>query len=528
MQRHIISILLITLTSVLSAVAATVFVLSDYTFYDKYQYIRFVDSKDSINLSDEDFYDNCAKVVFPVNKFGLPKNDATLKELEEVVLPRINEDSMELVAIVIRGAASPEGPFLNNKRLAQNRAKALTNFITARLKFNGLTDSLGNRGDDVKVLMQDYDIEDYRSLCIAMKKAGDKDYDYVKGLTDKYLANNDMRRLKLALIKAQNGQLWFRLYRTYYPQLRSARIMLFFRKHKEPEPEILPEPEVVIPEEPQETDTIVTIDTIFVEESGRDKRIARKKLLAVKTNLLMDFAYMPGYDRWCPIPNIALEYYPLKGHFTFGASFDMPWWQDYDAHKYFQFRNYQIEGRYYFKGANAAYDANEYNQKAYTGFYLQGYAHTAIFGICFDGNRGWVGEGVGAGIGAGYVVPLCRSGHWKLELGLQLGFFRCQYDPYRYENPVNPSYHDDLYYYKWTGKNSLFKKRQYRWNWIGPTRVGITVSYDLLYRRVNKKGISLKAYETYKANEAYGANEANEANKANKANEPQGERRAHE
>jgi len=62
----------------------------------------------------------------------------------------------------------------------------------------------------------------------------------------------------------------------------------------------------------------------------------------------------------------------------------------------------------------------------------------------------------------------------------------------------------------------LFKKRQYRWNWIGPTRIGITLSYDLLYRRIQKNGVSLKAYETYRINGA---------NKADKANE---ERRAHE
>ena len=136
-----------------------------------------------------------------------------------------------------------------------------------------------------------------------------------------------------------------------------------------------------------------------------------------------------------------------------------------------------------------------YNKKAYTGFYLQGYAHLAVFGICFDENRGWVGEGAGAGIGAGYVLPLSREGHWRLEFGLQAGFFRCKYDPYQFENPVNPAYRDGLYYYKWTQRPSLFEKRQYRWNWIGPTRIGITLSYDLLYRRIEKKGVSFKSTE---------------------------------
>ena len=240
----------------------------------------------------------------------------------------------------------------------------------------------------------------------------------------------------------------------------------------------------------------------------------------MKTNLLFYGVYMPGYNRWCPIPNIALEYYPKGGHLTFGASFDMPWWQDYDAHKYFQIRNYQIEGRYYFKrsGASGTTESQQPQQSqqpqkpqqpqqsqqsqqpqppspAFAGFYLQAYIHTGVFGICFDANRGWVGEGVGGGIGAGYVLPISKNGHWRLDLGLQVGYLHCKYDPYKYENPVNPAYHDNLYYYKWTLKPDLFKERQYRWNWFGPTRIGITLSYDLLYRRTHKRGMSFKPTE---------------------------------
>ena len=85
------------------------------------------------------------------------------------------------------------------------------------------------------------------------------------------------------------------------------------------------------------------------------------------------------------------------------------------------------------------------------------------------------------------MLPLTRKGHWRLEFQLQAGIFHCKYDPYQYENTVNPDYHDDLYYYKWSDDPDLFKKRQYRFTWIGPTRVGVTLSYDLLYRKARKK-----------------------------------------
>ena len=461
---------------------------------DEINYNWYIDTEEPIDLADEHFFENSAKILFRINRYGLPKNDKTLKELKDVVLPRINQDSLELIAIVIRGGASPEGPYWLNKLLSEQRAKALTKFVTSHLKFSALNDSTNVN----KNLSQIYEVEDYRSLCILMKKAGDPDYDYVKGLCDKYLSQKKESQLKTVLMKARGGKLWNRLLKQYFPQLRAARIMLFFRKHKQAPEVVVPQP--AAPVEPPKTNAVVVqappVEPVMVTEV-----IDRKKLLAVKTNMLLYGLYVPGYNRWAPVPNIAIEYYPKKGHFTYGASFDMPWYQNYQAHKYFQFRNYQIETRYYLNGAkkpSGSYDADEtrkYNKKAFMGFYLQAYAHLAVFGICFDENRGWVGEGLGGGVGAGFVTPISKKGHWKLEFGLQVGFFRCKYDPYQYENPVNPFYRDHLYYYKWTQKPSLFKKRQYRWNWIGPTRIGITLSYDLLYRRIQKKGMSFKSKE---------------------------------
>ena len=96
------------------------------------------------------------------------------------------------------------------------------------------------------------------------------------------------------------------------------------------------------------------------------------------------------------------------------------------------------------------------------------------------------------------MMPISKNGHWRLDFGLQVGWMTCLYDPFQYENLINLNYHDDLYYYRWTGRASDFKKRQYRFNWLGPTRVGITLTYDLLYRRQSKKGVSFKAYEPYR------------------------------
>lgn len=208
--------------------------------------------------------------------------------------------------------------------------------------------------------------------------------------------------------------------------------------------------------------------------------------MSVKTNLLFDLAYMPGYNRFCPIPNVAIEFYPLRGHFTYGASFDGPWWKHYSKHKYFQLRNYQVHTRYYLRRGDIE-ERKPGKGAAFKGFFFSAYAHAYLYNICFSEKRGWEGEGWGAGMGVGYVMPIDRKEHWRLEFGLQLGYLHTLYDPYQWRCPVDPDTDANHYYYKWYGNAKDFKKRQHSYSWIGPTRVEITLSYDLIYRHKERK-----------------------------------------
>ena len=438
----------------------------DSAFYARYPYVIIIDEGEDADISDELFYRNAASVVFKVSKWDLPAEDKTLHELHDSVLPRISRDSLRIVRVKMRGAASPEGPEKFNRFLSQQRQKALYDFVAEQLQLP--------QGDS---LLLETATEDYDYLYKRMMQDGDPDFGRVKHLFDEYMPRLEYDRLKRALRSIDGGRLWRRLLTTYFPSLRAARLVIVCQRKPEPKPE----PIVVV--EP--------VKPVEVREPAKPEpwveRYPRREMLSVKTNLLFYGVYMPsGYNRWCPIPNIAIEYYPLKGHFTYGASIDFPWWQDYHAYKYFQIRNYQLETRYYLRSGNID-RRPEGKGAAFRGLYLQAYGNLGLFGICFDAKRGWVGEGIGGGIGIGYVLPLTRKGHWRLEFQLQAGIFHCKYDPYQYENTVNPDYHDDLYYYKWSDDPDLFKKRQYRFTWIGPTRVGVTLSYDLLYRKARKK-----------------------------------------
>ena len=452
---------------------------------EKYSYVVVLDSASmasgGIELSDSLFYKISRKVVFPVNKYDIPQNSPFRRELLGEILPYFDNNDYVLEAMLVRGAASPEGPYEWNRTLGKLRSDALLRLIRDNVKHP--LDSLTR----VKQMP-----EDYLYLLLLMKERNDRDYQRVAKVVERY-AGGKQERLKGELMAMDEGRLWKRLLHEYFPKMRAARVVLFFRRRSLP---------VEIPRIANGAfvwaDSISLNLTPFPLPVADKQRIPRREFLSVKTNLLFDFAYMPfGYNRFCPIPNIAIEYYPLHGHFTYGASLDFPWWQHYQKHKYFQIRNYQLEARYYLKSGDV--ERTGYGKgAAFTGWYAQAYANMAIYGLCFDANRGWEGEGAGAGLGVGYVMPLTKKGHWRLEFGLQLGVFFTKYDPYQYESVMYPDKHDNLYYYKWDNWGNFFSRRQHKLTWIGPTRVGVTLSYDLLYRRRAKKGVSFKSWEVIK------------------------------
>ncbi len=426
---------------------------------DKYPYVIVLDKDSVVDITDSLFYRISRKVIFPVNKYVIPENSEFRRESAHELMPYLNDRFYRLEEIVMRGAASPEGPYRWNVFLSEHRLQALLTLINEHSRVP-LEDELKR----VEIP------EDYIYLLRLMKGKADRDYDRVAEVVNR-LINTDQRQLKLELQQMDGGRLWRRLLREYFPQTRAARVVLVFRKY---------DPGKVRKVEPVKP--LITAPAKLPPPPPLPFVLARRELLSVKTNLLLDAAYMPGYNRWCPIPNIAIEYYPLHGHFTYGASVDFPWWQDYDGHKYFQVRNYQLETRYYFKSGDVR-ERGYGRGPAFRGWYVQAYGHMGLYSICFEATLGWVAEGVGCCRGLGYVMPLGRKGNWRLEFGAQFGFFWTKYDPYQYECPVDPTEHDNLYYYKWSNDADLFRERQYRFTWFGPTRVGITLSYDLLYRK---------------------------------------------
>lgn len=424
-----------------------------------------------VKTTDSVFIHNSRPINFVVDKIDI--SDSDRRWITDTLIPQLR--ALGKKGIVIgRAAASPEGSEPNNVRLAHQRRAS----VDALLQEYGIS---------AKRIRYDVVPEDYPMLRSLMYLAHDDHLRALDMLMKQYTAFG--ARFKAALKEYDGGRLWRYLLDNYFGKLRAVRIMAI---DKDLTALTMPEDlEMLTLSDfsPIRKDTIapyrMTLDFTSSFPSlphPLQSLRPRRELLSVKTNLLFDFAYMPGYDRFCPIPNVAIEYYPLHGHFTYGASFDGPWWQHYDDHKYFQVRNYQVHTRYYFRNGDIRYNLPG-KGAAFKGVYLSAYAHAGLYNICFDANRGWEGEGFGGGLGIGYVTPISRNEHWRLEFGMQAGFFYTKYDPYQWLCPVDPDNDVRQYYYKWYGAAQDFKKRQYRYTWFGPTRIEVTLSYDLLRRR---------------------------------------------
>ena len=497
-MKQLLTTAVFTLYAVLGFAFGTPTCLSDVQTSKEYKCIRIVNNESETNVDSREFREMCGQVTFQINKFHIDETCEFAKELETEIIPLVNASNLKLVKMVVRGAASPEGPYDNNKWLSEQRSKNLFEFVNSRLKY------------PVEMTPEVFSTvaEDYEFLADLMAENNDAYYVEVKNLVNYCSKYSTQRELKQKLMKLDGGLAWKRMLRLYFPELRSARVAFFFKKVEEPKPAQQPSEQPATPlppatvqpaEEPQtpaeEAGTQPT-DTVVVMG---DDRLHRRELISIKTNILGYGVYIPQYG-YCPIPNIGIEYYPLHGHVTYAASLDFPWWQGNTTnHKYFQIRNYTLEGKYYLKTGDID-KVGLGNGPAFRGWYASVYANAFLYGIGFNRDKGWQGEGLGAGLGIGYVMPLGHQSRWKLEFELKAGFFWTKYDPYVYGCPVE-QVDDGKYYYKWTRDADLFQKRQYRFTWLGPTRIGITITYDLLFRRINRKGISFNSTEPLPLND---------------------------
>ena len=200
----------------------------------------------------------------------------------------------------------------------------------------------------------------------------------------------------------------------------------------------------------------------------------RRPVIGLSTNLLYYVA---------TVPSIGIEFYPARGHWTFGADLDFSHWMIRASHFYNQIHNITLSTRRYFRSSDSYTTARRHKSdspavSSFYGLYLTGNVNAVQYGLGWDAH-GWEGEGLGVGIGIGYKWQLDRRMY--LDLGATAGFFYSRYDPYVWGN-------DDTgwYYYDYNGDPRDFVPRRMALRWFGPTRVYISLGVNI-FDRNNKR-----------------------------------------
>lgn len=351
-------------------------------------------------------------------------------------------------SVIIVSQSSPEGVYEYNVKLSHRRAETMRQAIVQRHP------ELSNR------LYLHADGESWARLRENVandRKMKQTTIDQVLRIIDADVSV-DTKKWRM-----QQLPIYRYLLQTHYPRIRNSVFFIVYVVEEEPVievveevvEEVIPVPEETPVEIVEETPAELPVETLVVEEFDYEP------LLNVHTNLLYDAATMV---------NVGVEYYPRNSRWTIAANYTFPWWSRDKNHRYMQAMDGELQVRRYFDKTST-----------HTGHYLMAYGHGNLYDFSLDAKRAWQGEGWGIGLGYGYVWQPWKNKQWKLEAFVRLGYYYSVYDPYHASDPYNGKY-----YYDWEGAIEDFERRNHRLRWLGPTGVGVTLSYDLNWRKVKK------------------------------------------
>lgn len=392
-------------------------------------------------------------------------NRMALRHLDKMI------DSLgidNITAIEIVSQASPDGILSRNIWLSEHRSDVMVRYILSafpelksKISINTVTESWEN-------LARYVDQDPYLSDGIKKKIINIIDSETLSVYDKKARLKHNLGR------EAKVGDVYDYLLTTYYAVIRNSGVYILHNV----EPVTVVDIEPLKPEvEEKETvlkDTVVPLPD-QPEPVAPAEPVRKRPVVAVKTNLPYYGFYRKDLG-WGPIYNVEMEVYPTEeGRWTFLGEYDFPWHVSKTSHECFQILNLQLEARRYFKKASN-----------HSGHYLSAYLGANLYDINFDGQygNGYQGEGLGGGLGYGYVLPLGKKPdtRWKLEFFVKGGVYVTLYDPYSAGTTLPTKY-----YYDWWDDPKLFMRRNMIFRWFGPTGVGIDLSYDLIRKKVKNK-----------------------------------------
>lgn len=423
-MRHTLAILLTTLLSCATAWGQPVLSLPPY--------IKVIGENDTLPaVSDDELFDNGIAVYFKVNSTRFASTDKGFLQLR-YDLTHIPEGYKFCQLIVLRGSASPEGPADNNRRLAHQRARALTDSLR---KYVTLPES---------TIVERFINEDYAGLQRLMVASDEPYRDDVLNALD--LSQTDAANKK-RLQALHGGTTWKLLLRDYFPRLRATRVIMVISRNPD-EWKPIDMPPIVVTTHPVKANIPVPPLTPLPAVEER----YFKPWIAVNTNLPYDAVMTP---------NIEIErWFGKDARWSVMAEWNFPWWQWHHKERVYEVNEIGLELRRWapqrMLAYHSRYGVDEFHPLIgrFIGIYLAGGNYDLEWR--YHGEQGDI---YSAGITYGYSIRLSR--HWNMEFSASAGYLYSPYTHYEAEN------HDDI----------LFGKYKKHVSYIGPTKLKVSLSW---------------------------------------------------
>lgn len=345
-------------------------------------------------------------------------NRAALEGIVQRLWEKRGDPALRLERLVYVGGASPEGSVAINRRLSEERARALFGYLA---RYVSLPDSMtasefvGRDWEGLLRLAEQDERVPFRAEALALlqeicREKGDDSLD-------------PLGRLQ----RLRGGEPYRYMYRELFPALRRSQVEFRYRA-VEP---------LVVHDTLWLRDTVWLHDTVYVEVKT-EVPVRKPFYMSLHTNMLYDLAL---------VPNGGIEFYLGRG-WSVAGNWMYAWWKSDRKHNYWRIYGGDLAVRKYF-GRLA-------KEKPLTGH------HAGVYGgiVTYDfelGGRGYLGDRWSwhAGVEYGYALPIARR--LNLDFSLGLGYLGGEYKEYL---PI-----DDCYVWQAT------KRRR----WFGPTKAGIAL-----------------------------------------------------
>ena len=306
-------------------------------------------------------------------------NAARMQEMLEFLRTIRQDSTINIIEVSFCGAASPEGSYQLNRKLAQGRLSALERLIRSEVD---IPDSLITYNDSY--IPWDYLKSQIEDSGLIRKDEVIAILEEEARLVDYHHPNTHIDNRVVKLRALDGGKVWQQMNNLFFEQMRNA-CAVFVTYKKELPPIQVP---VIVP------------DTIKVVQ------------MHVKTNAI---------GLGMGIANVAAEI-DLAKHWSFTLPVYYSAWDYFKTTIKFRTFSVQPEFRYWLSENNDGFFAGEHFGLAYYNFAFDGdYRYQ-------DHNRET--PSIGGGLSVGYRLPISRNNRWWVEFSLGAGVYSNHYDKF--------------------------------------------------------------------------------------------------